>query len=159
MSSFDCLSDFESCNGLVKLLLERDNRDLVVYYHEIGPITSLRYKGYHFYLKYNRDHFARLEKTQCFDNNKEILFEFASLISEIIGNPIAYYEMHFVEDGQNKVNPTIEWCLDKEKEDEYVNNIINNRLFDDGGKCLDVKIFDFQETVDSQNKPQVLLKK
>lgn len=161
MSSHSRLSDWEDCYEMINFLVE-SSRDLVCFYHEIGPITTFRYKGYHFYLKYNKDYFARVVQTEFVGDKtkaKAALDEICNLISEMIGCPIAYYEMAYYKDGKEKINPTIEWCLNKEIVDEYISGIVNDQLFDDGGKCLNVKLFDGRNINDSKKVPQLSLRK
>lgn len=144
MSSFNYLSNIEDCKDMVDFLLSQDNKNIVVYYHEFGPITSIRYNGFLFYLKYNKDSFARITQTQYIGDSlkaQEALINLTNLISEKIGKPIAYYDMCFMENGVSHINPTFEWCLDQANINNYISSIVDDSLFDDGGKCLNVKVF------------------
>lgn len=162
MSKYKYLSEMEDCVDLVNFLLETDNRYLIVYYHELGPVTTLRYKGNCFYVKYNREHFARITMdrnaaTDSYDSS--ILYELGEKISKMIGNPIVYYEMSFEQNGIEKMNPTLEWCLDKEVVDDYIKDVVNDRIYDDGTKCVNVKVLNGKSIKDYKEGPQLLLKR
>lgn len=162
MSSFNYLSDIEDCREMVEFLLSQDNKKVVVYYHELGPITSIRYNGFHFYLKYNKDSFARITQTKFIGDSlkaQEAFIELTNLISMKIGNPIAYYDMCFRENDASQINPTFEWCLDKSNINNYISSIENNYLFDDGSKCLNVKIFDINKENENKNALKLSLNK
>lgn len=161
MSSINFLSNCADCYEMIEFLLSKDNKNLLVYLYELAPVTALRYKGYHFYLKYNKDYFARITQTEFVGDEEkanEALVELSNLISGMIGNPIAYYEMSFKEAGQEKINPTIEWCLNNEIIDKYISDIVNDQFFDDGGKCLNVKLFGKRRIEDYNKGPQLSLK-
>lgn len=162
MSNFNYLSDIEDCREMVEFLLSRDNKKVVVYYHELDPITSIRYDGFHFYLKYSKDKFARITQTKFIGDPlkaQDALYELSNLISEMIGNPIAYYDMCFRESGISHVNPTFEWCLDKNNINNYIFSIENNRLFDDGSECLNVKIFNTNKEIKNNKSLKLSLNK
>lgn len=163
MSSYDnWLSDWLDCEELVDFLLSKENDNLVIYYHEIGPVTAFRYKGYHFYLKYLKDHFARITSSGTIgDEAKAIenLYELGNLVTGMIGNPIAYYEESFMDNGVEKKYPTLEWCLKEQQIDEYIRSIVNDNLYDDGSHCLNVKLLNGRNIEDYKKAPQLSLKK
>ena len=162
MNRYEILSDMYDCREMVNHLLDRANKDLIVFFHEIGPVTAMRYKGYHFILKYNREHFARimLSDFNYEDSNAiDTLYELGSFASEIIGDPTLYYDADFKEDGISKMHPTLEWCLEKRNIDQYISDVVNDRLFDDGGNCVNVKLFGNRNIEDYKKGRQLFLRK
>lgn len=157
------LSDCADCGEMARFLAGEGNDNLVIYYHEVGPITTLRYKGYHFFLKYNKDKFARLTQSNIIgvvdENYANILYELGEMVSKMIGNPTVYYDMHFNEAGKERINPTLEWCLDMETVDEYVGAIVNNTLYDDNTKCENIKLLNGRNIEDYQKSKQLVLNK
>ena len=113
-----------------------------------------------FSLKYNKDHFARVSMdTGCKESvSVDSLFELGEIVSRMIGNPTVYYDMSFKKSGIEKINPTLDWCLEKDLVDHYISDIINGRMFDDGGKCLNVRVFDEKINDNSKKRLQLTLK-
>ena len=124
--------------------------------------TNLSFIFYHFSLKYCKDHFARVVSTGATrDDSKatEVLYELGSLVGDMIGSPIAYYEENFIENGVQKNNPVLEWCLEEEVVNDYIYSIVNDNLYDDGTHCLNVKLLGGRNIEDYKKAPQLVLKK
>lgn len=100
----------------------------------LGP----RYNGIDFNIKYSSNEFLTINVGEIYAYNKyeeklKVLNEIYNVIRKIndkngiaIGEPVAFYN---ICDGKNKT-PHLDWVFCKKE--EYVNELVNGTLFDDG---------------------------
>ena len=160
--------------------MSEKNNDNLKIYNELfynSEDGACRYKdaadnsvfGYYnclqFYIEYESEKFIRITFTQLADPTKELemlkqLYTAGHCLSKVYGKPTVYYDrLTFYEEfNLETVNPTLEWCLDKEKEDEFIRSVINDcHLLND--KCINVKPFTGKRLDYYKSESKYILKK
>lgn len=140
MNKFNSRLDYDCCSKVVDFLLSSENDNLIIIDHEAQPVTMIRYNGHLFILSCREGNFVKIVSSEHKSTSYDVMQELGLILEQLLGNPTLYYDATYMEEGIEKTDSVLEWCLNCDIKDNYINNIINNPM-SDNIRYTNVKLF------------------